>query len=160
VPSAIDLALLHAVVQIAMGWEDRHLHEWRVGDRTFAADEEEDWGEETESETGVVLAEVAPNDTVIRYDYDLGDGWEHVLEVVSVEPYDGGTPPMAVLDGARACPPEDCGGPSGYEHLLDALADPDDAEHEELTEMFWDWFDPERFSPAEINDRLEPLWHL
>ena len=30
--------------------------------------------------------------------------------------------------GARACPPEDCGGPPGYDGLLRALAAPDEPE--------------------------------
>jgi hypothetical protein len=29
-----------------------------------------------------------------------------------------------VLDGDRSCPPEDCGGTSGYADLLDILLDP------------------------------------
>jgi Plasmid pRiA4b ORF-3-like protein len=31
-----------------------------------------------------------------------------------------------------ACPPEDCGGVWGYEHLREVLADPADEEHEEM----------------------------
>ena len=35
------------------------------------------------------------------------------------------------LDGANACPPEDCGGTSGYADLLEALANPAHEEHEQ-----------------------------
>ena len=158
VPSAVSLAVLHAVVQVAMGWENLHLHEWRVGDNTYTGGDEEDWGEEAGDESEVVLGEVAPADSVLHYDYDLGDGWEHLVEVVTVEPYDATVPPLAVLDGARSAPPEDCGGPSGYEHLLDALADPDDPEHEEMVEAFGDAFDPEEFDRARVNRLLESFW--
>lgn len=158
VPSAVPLSTLHAVLQAALGWEDRHLHEWRVGGTVYGPPDEETWGEELADEASAVLGEVAGPDDLIRYDYDLGDGWEHLVEVVAVEAYDGGAPPVEVLDGARAVPPEDCGGPSGYEHLVDALADPADPEHEELVEWIGDAWDPEGFDRREVNRRLEPLW--
>src|SRR3954454_738498 len=55
----------------------------------------------------------------------------------------------------RACPPEDCGGPGGYEHLLEVLADPADAEHAELLEWVGGEFDPEAFDVASTNELLE-----
>ena len=158
VPSVVGLHLLHAVVQIAMGWEDRHLHEWRVGDRHYVASEEEDWGEGALDEAGVTLASVGPPDAAFRYFYDLSDGWEHLVEVLSVDRYDASVVPLACLGGARACPPEDIGGPFGYEHLVDALADPDDAEHQAVLEEFGDRWDAEDFDIARVNERLEELW--
>lgn len=158
VPSAITLSTLHAVVQLALGWQDVHLHEWRLGDAVYGPPDEEDWGEGLEDEAAAVLGEVVAADDVLRYDYDLGDGWEHLVEVVAVQPYDGTVRPVEVLDGARAAPPEDCGGPPGYEHLVDALADPDDPEHDEMVELFGDAFDPDWFDRPTLNRRLETLW--
>jgi hypothetical protein len=157
-PSALPLSTAHAVLQIAMGWEDRHLHEWRVGDVTYGLSDEERWGETLADESSVLLADVAPVDTVLRYDYDFGDGWEHVVEVVAVRPYDADVPPVACLAGARACPPEDCGGPPGYEHLLDALSDPDDAEHDDVVAWLGDHFDPAAFDIQSVNAHLEQMW--
>lgn len=160
VPSALGLGGLHRVLQIAMGWEDVHLHEWRVGDLTYGNPDEESWGESLADETAAVLASVAPQDSSFRYVYDLGDGWEHLVEVLAVDPYDGQVAPVACLDGARAAPPEDCGGPIGYEHLLDALADPADEEHEELQVWAGEGFDPSFFDREAVNLRLEPLWRM
>ncbi len=158
VPSAITLSALHAVIQVAMGWENRHLHQWRVGDIVYAPAGEEDWGDHVADEAVAVLGELAGVDSVFRYDYDLGDGWEHLVEVVAVEPYDGSVPPVAVLGGARSAPPEDSGGPSGYEHLLDALEDPDDPEHDELQAWVGDGFDPDFFDPGRVNRQMQALW--
>jgi hypothetical protein len=158
VPSALPLSTVHTVVQIAFGWEDRHLHEWRAGDVTYGLSDEDSWGEELADESSALLADVAPTDSMLRYDYDFGDGWEHLVEVVNIEPYNADVPPVACLAGARACPPEDCGGPAGYEHLLDALRDPADAEHDELELLVGDGFDPEAFDMASVNHRLEQLW--
>jgi hypothetical protein len=158
VPSALPLSTVHAVLQIALGWEDRHLHEWRVGDVIYGLSDEDSWGEDLADESSALLAEVAPADSVLRYDYDFGDGWEHLVEVLAVVPYDADVPPVACLGGARACPPEDCGGPSGYEHVLDALRDPDDAEHDEVVEWLGDHFDPAEWDRTSTNNRLEELW--
>jgi hypothetical protein len=158
VPSALPLSTVHAVVQIAFGWEDRHLHEWRAGDVTYGLSDEDSWGEDLADESTAILGKVAPVDSVLRYDYDFSDGWEHVVEVMAVKPYDANVPPVAVLAGARAGPPEDSGGPSGYEHLVDALRDPDDAEHDEMVELFGDAWDPNHFDAEQVNRQLEHLW--
>lgn len=62
-----------------------------------------------------------------EYLYDFGDSWEHEVEVVGR----GGDSPGCV-EGEGGCPPEDCGGAPGYEHLLEVLADPGHDEHEHL----------------------------
>jgi hypothetical protein len=158
VPSAISLSVLHAVLQIAFGWEDRHLHEWRVGDVTYGPANEEAWGDDLADESAALLGELAPADSVLHYDYDLGDRWEHLVEVLSVDAYDGGVVPVALLEGARAAPPEDCGGPGGYEHVIDALADPADEEHDAMVAWLGDSFDPRTLDIPAVNHRLEALW--
>jgi hypothetical protein len=77
-----------------------------------------------------------------RYQYDFGDGWEHDIRVGQRLAAVGLRAPHCV-DGARACPPEDCGGAPGYEHLLAVLADPADPEHAEQLERVGGEFDPE-----------------
>lgn len=158
VPSAVTLSALHSILQVAFGWQDAHLHEWRVGGRTYGLADEESWGEDLADESSAVLGELAPADSVLHYDYDFGDGWEHLVEVLAVEPYDPTRPPVLLLAGARAAPPEDSGGPLGYEHLLDALADEDDPEHDEMMEWVGDGFDPDELDVQAVNRRLEGMW--
>jgi len=48
------------------------------------------------------------------------------------------------VKGKRACPPEDCGGPTGYYDHLAAVTDPRHERHKEMR----DWrgpFDPDAF---------------
>ncbi len=160
VPSVIPLSVLHHVLQAAFAWQDAHLHEWGIGDVTYGPSDEPSWGEELADESETTLAAVAPLDSSFMYRYDFGDGWEHLVEVLEIEAYDGTVEPVFCLDGARAAPPDDSGGPWGYEHLLDALADPDDPEHEEITEWVGQDFDPDQFDRAEINRVLETLWRI
>lgn len=158
VPSPVPLTVAHAVIQIAMGWEDRHFHEWRVGDLTYGPPEEESWGEALADESAVTLADVGPPDAAFTYVYDLSEGWEHLIEVDAVTPYNASEPPLLLVAGDRAAPPEDSGGPIGYEHVLDALADPADPEHDEVVAWLGDHFDPEELDVAMVNRRLEALW--
>ncbi|HSF47308.1 MAG TPA: plasmid pRiA4b ORF-3 family protein, partial [Burkholderiales bacterium] len=58
--------------------------------------------------------------------------------------------------GARACPPEDCGGIWGYQEFLKALSDPAHPEHEEMLDWIGGEFDPERFDMSKVNQRLVP----
>ncbi|MCY7402467.1 MAG: plasmid pRiA4b ORF-3 family protein [Nocardioides sp.] len=156
------LADLHEVLQTVMGWTDSHLHQFLIGPerdhgvRPFLTDFAEEQGDDGIHERGVrldqVLAEVGD---VLLYDYDFGDGWEHEIRVEEVRPYDAAAPTARVLDGARACPPEDCGGIPGYEEVLDALASrasPDERQRE-LLDWLGDDYDPEAFS-AEETDQL------
>ena len=52
--------------------------------------------------------------------------------------------------GARKCPPDDCGGTSGYVNFLEAISDPAHPEHEELVAWVGGRFDPDEFDPAHV----------
>jgi hypothetical protein len=56
--------------------------------------------------------------------------------------------------GARACPPEDCGGDWGFADFLAAMADPKHENHREMRERYGGKFDPERFSVEKVNNEL------
>ena len=64
---------------------------------------------------------------------------------------------MVCLEGKRACPPEDCGGPFGYEELLDALKDTHHERHDELKEWIGGSFDPDEFDVKETNRRIRSI---
>jgi len=104
------------------------------------------------------LAKVAkPGDKLI-YEYDFGDGWIHTLKVAKALPAEPDTFYPSCTDGARACPPEDCGGFPGYMRMLEILKDPKDEEHEDIKEWLGEDFDPEEFDLDEINLRLKQLY--
>ena len=158
VPSEMRLSDLHDVIQIAMGWEDSHLHQFEVGETYYALpDPEEDdfWGSRSEDEAKVKLRDVAPRGKdKLRYDYDFGDGWEHSIVVEKVLPREKGRRYPVCLAGRRACPPEDCDGSHGYGNLLEALQDPKHPDHEDLTEWIGGEFDPEAFDLEAVNELL------
>jgi hypothetical protein len=165
VPSAFTLADLHQVLQIAFGWEDCHLHEFRIDGAVYGVPHPDDERDLIDENT-VSLDEALPRRrATAEYIYDFGDHWIHKI---TVEQREAAVPPLrsrslrrptssapvACLEAKRACPPEDCGGPFGYGVLLEALADPEHERHTELTDWIGGVFDPERVSLAEINKRL------
>lgn len=139
-----------------MGWQNYHLHVFRIGELAYGTDPEEMLG--YEDETKVRLADVAGPGDRIGYEYDFGDGWEHELLVEARTQAEAGRIYPACIEGEGACPPEDCGGPGGYERLKEILADPSHEEYDELK----DWaesqlggrFDPARFDLAMANARM------
>ncbi len=156
VPADIRLDRLHEVIQAAMGWENYHMHVFSDGAREYGRPDPE---LSFRDERKATLRDLASKEgDRIRYTYDFGDDWEHDIVVekrLAAEP--GVRYPVCVA-GRGACPPEDCGGVWGYEHLREVLADPDDEEHQDLLEwMGLDEgadFDPARFDLAEVNEAL------
>jgi len=115
VPKAISLDRLHDVIQIVMGWKDKHLHLFEIDGRRFS-EEPEDVDLEGTEETGRRLDELCRGaGTVIQYLYDYGDNWKHVIEVESESlPDRSFVEVIHCLGGEGACPPEDSGGPYIY----------------------------------------------
>lgn len=120
VPGDITLPRLHDVIQAAMGWTDSHLHQFLVGNGPdageFITQFDVSEGVEGMLEDGVRLDQVlASEGDRLRYTYDFGDNWDHVLRVEKVLE----TPPSRPIcvSGKLACPPEDCGSTYGYEEL-------------------------------------------
>jgi hypothetical protein len=120
VPSTMTLGDLHLAIQAAMGWEDCHLHAFDIDGRRYGDRRTVD---DVADENRLTLSSLL-NSGVARctYTYDFGDDWEHTVEIEKTQPaVDGEAYPRCVA-GKGACPPEDCGGPWGYQHLLEVLA--------------------------------------
>lgn len=94
--------------------------------------------------------------TEFRYIYDFGDGWEHevVLEKV-VDDYAHDYP--EVLEGNGTCPPEDVGGPPGYDHFKQVMKDKEDPEHLNMKAWAKDQ-GYQKFHLAKVNASLQEEW--
>lgn len=142
---------LHEWVQTAMGWEDMHLHCFKIEGKQYGDPERLDDGfgdsdviDSLEVELAQLFDRPRPVKT-ISYEYDFGDDWRHEIEFEGIQEAPHRKKPPCCLEGARACPPEDIGGVWGYAEFLQAINDP---QHEEY-ETFSAWavnFDPEAFS--------------
>ena len=154
VPGNIMLPKLHWLIQRVMGWRGGHLHAFRVGGMSYG-EPDPDFDDDMENETKIRLSQIAPEvKSGFVYEYDFGDGWLHRIVVEKILPAEEGKTYPLCVTGKRACPPEDCGGPWGYVGFLEAIADPEHEEHDEMLEWVDGEFDPEAFDVEEINVAL------
>jgi len=157
VDSSQSFRHLHLVVQVAFGWAGYHLHEFEVREvRVGEPDPEEDWREPPQDERRIRINSLTAEGTTFLYTYDFGDDWRHQIEVEAVEAAGPDVALPALIDGRRACPPEDSGGPGGYEELLQVLSDPTHPDHEHYSGWAGD-FDPEAFNPAGLESGLHAI---
>jgi len=144
----VRLDELHMVIQNVMGWTNSHLHQFDAGGGVQYSYPHPgyDMDNDFQDECKVKLSDLAskPKDRFI-YEYDFGDCWEHMIELVAIEEPQKGIKYPVCLAGERACPLEDCGGPLSYPELLITLQGPDNKERQELL----DWLDGE-FDPKHL----------
>ncbi len=160
-PADVTLSQLHGLLQIAMGWEDDHMHEFRVGGRRFGRPDPEDRFMGTPSleneRTAHLSGVLGRAGAKAIYTYDFGDTWEHGIVLEKRLPADPNMAYPVCTGGQLACPPEDCGGVGGFYNLLDVIGDPKHNQHEELRDWVGDEFDPEAFSADDVNRTLAKL---
>ena len=156
VPGTYTLGDLHDIIQIVMDWDDYHLHAFNVQGVDYSThDPHNPFESDDENEEEITVAEalVVPGGK-IAYIYDFGDMWEHRITLEKIIPEGA---PLLCIKAKRATPPEDCGGPWGYESILESLDDPEDEEYEEVRERYEmekGHLDPENVDMDDINRRL------
>lgn len=151
VHSHTTLSGLHAVIQIAMGWDDAHLYEFGARWETY--------GHNGREPSAYTVAQVLPEvGSGAGYVYDFGDHWTHQIIVEKIHRPAANTHYPRCSAGRRACPPEDCGGPLGYERTLRAIRARKGPRYRELRE--WGqhkynpaYFDREMRATAPYRDR-------
>jgi hypothetical protein len=144
-----------------LGWENFHLHAFRVGDITYGEPDPDFNDGRIREERRVKLSDIVSEvGATFGYDYDFGDNWQHMVEVERIfdalaETVEAAHP--LCIGGKRACPPEDCGGVSGYADFLAAISDPEHEEHDELLLWAGGAFDPEGFYQNGVNRALRRM---
>jgi hypothetical protein len=115
-----------------MGWKDYHLHHFDIRGK----------GNRKATHIGIPdfdrmadLEEVYPgweiplfvyfNNLGIKatYEYDYGDSWIHTVQLEGYLYSERAIKYPICIGGERACPPEDCGGVSGYYNVLKTISD-------------------------------------
>lgn len=106
VPPDLTFAELHEVIQAAMGWRRLHLFQFAMLHHEISA-------------SALISSHFQGERDYLSYVYDLGDDWVHSVELEKTRTARITVPQLPwLLAGARACPPEDSGGPWSYMELV------------------------------------------
>jgi Plasmid pRiA4b ORF-3-like protein len=164
------LAELHHVFQVVMRWGNWHLHSFKLwgkeygmpytGGRYFADDARR-----------VHLGDFPwrVNDK-FTYTYDFGDYWQHHVRVEKVLPPTALSAHPVCVNGRRACPPEEVGGPEGYNQrtldqfswsfeAVDRLLAGENIFEDDVPTWFWN-YRPEHFDREQVNQKLAKVYQL
>lgn len=116
ISSTVTFLELSDAIQAAMGWENKHPHEFRHGKGKRLVDvigpvglQDQTLGDFQDEAVLTVADYIGRKRLPMRmlYRYDFADEWIHEVVFDKREEGEGG-PQM--IDGGRACPPEDFGG--------------------------------------------------
>jgi Plasmid pRiA4b ORF-3-like protein len=156
VPADIRLDDLHFVLQIAIGWQNGHPFEFRVGDQA--------WGQ-TDCDTGntlvpadqATLSDVLAHGGTFQYDYVFGEDWQHTVALIARGAAQPGIRYPNLVSAEGRCPPADIGGPVGYETYLRTITDPSSVNHEDMCDFDAEGFDPNLVDVASLRRNLSDL---
>jgi hypothetical protein len=167
IPLEITFHELHLILQGAMGWENQHLYSFGESKasrffRVVSPYAEEFGMDGSRISVSNVLWEYMNQFSLgdepkekMYYEYDFGDSWGHEIDVLDQDR--SNKTAAELLDGAGACPPENCGGVSGYARTKEYLAG------KISKEEYYDWFsaadaegfDPHAFDLAKMQRRVK-----
>lgn len=152
VPSTILLPDFHTAIQIAMGWNNDHLHQFIDGNQFYGVkDVNDEFSINDYKKTKLSLLLKNEKDK-FKYEYDFGDSWIHDILLEKILPANNNLKQVVCLDGKMNCPPEDSGGIWGYGEMLEILKQPTHKEYESNLEWLGEDFDPEYFNIDTVNN--------
>lgn len=130
---------MRAVLQRVFAWKDYHLYDFAI----HAGEKDQpvarivpdaqclEYDEKAVLMEGHALEEYLPAYSQILYTYDLGDDWEHDIQLVQVlEDYDKESP--CLVEASGQTPPEDVGGVGGFVKFRSIMLNPGHPEYEAM----------------------------
>ncbi len=163
VPAELSLDRLHDVIQIVMGWKDSHQHEFNFGSHRYVENINEEFDDESTLLDGAarLSKHMKKKGDNCLYVYDFGESWAHrlTLEDANYQLREDDCE-VSCIEGERSCPPEDVGGPPGYEEFCKVIKNPRSRQHASM--VAWSTgiqptagkFDPEYFDRNAVNETL------
>ena len=162
VPADLEFERLHKVLQSVFDWQTYHIYDFTIFDgnksipvaRIVPFEDDLEYDEDAILMKGHTLTEFLPEHKHMLYTYDMGDNWEHEIQLMRViEDYDKESPYLLEANGQT--PPEDVGGVGGFVNFREIMLNPSHPEYGEMKEWakYWttelsDW----RSRPRVIHD--------
>lgn len=163
IPATRSFLDLHIVIQRIFNWYDEHLfnfemvaHGTNLHMEEYAFQAPEDAfipnGYALAEARGVLLGDVFPRSRTARYSYDYGDGWEHKIKLVKTLRDADVTAPQ-LMRGEGDAPPEDVGGPGGFEDFLATVSNPFNEECLDALK----WAESQGYAPFDLAKKQREL---
>lgn len=146
VPADLEFARLHKVLQSVFSWENNHLCDFAIfgGNkhkpvaRIVPFKDDLEYDKDAILMEGHTLSEFLPEHKHMLYTYDMGDNWEHAIQLVRViEEHDKESPYL--LEASGQTPPEDVGGIGGFVNFREIMLNPSHPEYKEMKEWAKYW---------------------
>ncbi len=161
VPSTMNLHLLHCCIQGAMGWFNTHLHQFSVGNTLYGIPHPV-INNGLKDERKAFLKDILKDEGAeIAYEYDFCNSWRHIVLLEKIITSDSVLKQPVLLRGVGACPPEDCDGIKGFQHLKWVMQNPKHPEFEDVSEFLEaETFDAKAFDLAEHRDTMQYFYSV
>lgn len=156
---ANPLSELHAVIQLAFGWNDEHLYMFEKGRKGDLGSEYRVWGEGESMDNAAITplwAAIQNEGDKLVYTYDFGDWWDCLI-VLEKQTHDTSIQPVSCLRGRGTTPAENSGGLHGYNELLLQARESDNPEQAEIRNFLMLDIERRVYDLNSINDRLQAL---
>jgi hypothetical protein len=146
VPADIKFPDLHKVLQSVFSWKNYHLYDFVILGRNQSKpmvrmvpfEEDLEYDEYAVLMEGHKLSEFLPEHTKVVYTYDMGDYWQHEIQLIRViEEHDKESPYL--LEATGQAPPEDVGGVGGFVDFRGIMLNNSHPEHQEMKEWAGYW---------------------
>lgn len=133
-------------MQSVFDWQNYHLYDFTIFNgnkripvaRLVPFEEDLAYDEDAILINGHTLSEFLPEHKNILYTYDMGDNWEHEIQLVRViDEYDQESPYL--LEASGQTPPDDVGGVGGFVEFHKIMLDPGHSEYREMKEWARYW---------------------
>lgn len=146
VPADMEFHRLHTVLQEVFDWKNYHLYDFAIlnvktgalSSRLVPDEESLSYDDDAVMMDGRRLSEYFPQHKRILYTYDMGDNWEHEIELIRIIDEHTEDSPY-LLKAIGQAPPEDVGGVGGFIDFREIILNPDHPEYAETKEWAGHW---------------------
>ena len=160
---------LHCAIQNSFGWTHSHLHEFemvraaRKGRVVIGIPDDEFRAMPGMPKTLAGWVEpvrdwLTDPGHIALYTYDFGDRWEHEVLLEAIAPAKPRTKLPRCVSGENKGPPDDVGGPPGYENFVEAMANLRHEEHARYRTWIGGSWNPRGFDASKVKFSSAKKW--
>ena len=162
IPAGITFHELNAIIQLAFNWSGYHLYSFEIGNLLIEIPDDifDDFDYKVINSKRTKVDKYFDEIEKLEYTYDFGDNWIHDIQIENVVESEEKFKNPVCLKAKMASLPEDCGGPWGYEDLLDVINNPKDERYQDMKDWlekgYSVWYDDRTYVDLNrINRELE-----